>query len=189
MTQHIIKENLRQLTVTTRLLKERYYQPSLTLKGCRYCNCYNLQWSCPPLDDSMVDAVFIYEYVTIYALVISIPSGTPQSASEKILAPLRQQLEAMLLEEEQSKQGRSAGTIGKCSHCGERKCARVSNDPCRHPELVRPSLEALGFNVVGIMKEELGITLQWGSGGLLPEQLLLVGAVFHPQISDRSVNL
>lgn len=68
---------------------------------------------------------------------------------------------------------------GTCIHCPEGSCTRPEGRPCRHPELVRPSLEACGFDVARTASELFGIELKWGSGGRMPEYLTLVCGFFH----------
>lgn len=52
-------------------------------------------------------------------------------------------------------------------------------NPCRHPELVRPSLEACGFDIGRTTSELFGIELKWGADGKMPEYLTLVCGFFH----------
>ena len=56
---------------------------------------------------------------------------------------------------------------------------RLEAKPCRHPELVRPSLEACGFDIARTTSELFGIELKWGTDGSLPEYLTLVCGFFH----------
>ena len=56
--------------------------------------------------------------------------------------------------------------------------------PCRHPERVRPSLEACGFDLERTASELFGIEMRWGRNGLLPEYLTLVCGLFHSQPAD-----
>lgn len=51
--------------------------------------------------------------------------------------------------------------------------------PCRHPEKVRPSLEAFGFDISRTLSELFGIRLLWGKDGVIPEYLTLVCGFFH----------
>ena len=55
----------------------------------------------------------------------------------------------------------------------------IIGEPCRHPELVRPSLEALGFNLGEVTRELFNIDMLWGRHGRLPQYLTLVGAVCY----------
>ena len=74
---------------------------------------------------------------------------------------------------------RSFAYVGTCLYCPEGTCTRPEAKPCRHPELVRPSLEACGFDIAHTTSELFGIELKWGTDGSLPEYLTLVCGFFH----------
>ena len=46
--------------------------------------------------------------------------------------------------------GRSFAYVGSCLYCPDGTCTRPEGNPCRHPELVRPSLEACGLSLIHI---------------------------------------
>ena len=71
------------------------------------------------------------------------------------------------------------GFVGTCPYCGSAPCARISGKPCRHPEKVRPSLEAFGFDMSKTAKDLLGLEIKWSQGELIPEYLTLVCGVFY----------
>ena len=52
--------------------------------------------------------------------------------------------------------------------------------PCRHPEQLRHSLESVGFDVVAISRDLLGLELEWSKDGSLPKHLTLVTALMQP---------
>ena len=62
------------------------------------------------------------------------------------------------------------------SRNGGRLVVRI---PCRHPERVRPSLEACGFDLCRTTESLMGIPLRWSTDGRLPEYLTLVSGFFH----------
>ncbi len=64
-------------------------------------------------------------------------------------------------------------------HCSDNECTRNCGTPCRHPEKVRPSLEAFGFDIAKTLSELFNIELLWGKDGKLPEYLVLVSGFFH----------
>lgn len=84
-----------------------------------------------------------------------------------------------LLDMERKYGGRSFAYIGKCLHCSDNECTRNCGTPCRHPEKVRPSLEAFGFDIAKTLSELFNIELLWGKDGKLPEYLVLVSGFFH----------
>ena len=74
--------------------------------------------------------------------------------------------------------------VGECFACPGEPCTRPEGLPCRHPERVRPSLEACGFDLERTASELFGIEMRWGRNGLLPEYLTLVCGLFHSQPAD-----
>ena len=98
---------------------------------------------------------------------------------EEFLRPQRVELEERLLELERTHHGLACTFIGKCLHCEDECCSRRQGKPCRHPKLVRPSLEAYGFDVAKTLSELFDIELQWSQNGSLPEYLVLVCGVFY----------
>ena len=101
------------------------------------------------------------------------------SEAGRLIRPERQWLERRLLEMERRYGGRSFAYVGTCLYCPEGTCTRPAAKPCRHPELVRPSLEACGFDIAHTTSELFGIELKWGTDGSLPEYLTLVCGFFH----------
>ena len=68
---------------------------------------------------------------------------------------------------------------GRCDWCAV--CARMEGKPCRTPERMRYSIEALGGDCGGIMEHFFGQKLQWASGNRLPEQMILLGGLLLPK--------
>ena len=105
--------------------------------------------------------------------------GLPSSEAGRLILPERRRLEQQLLGMERQYGGLSFAYVGTCLHCPEGTCTRPDGKPCRHPELVRPSLEACGFDIGKTTAELFGIDLKWGTDGKLPEYLTLVCGFFH----------
>lgn len=147
---------------------------------CRDCRNYGGSWACPPFDFEAEERLSEYETALIVAAKI-VPSepAVPLSEATRLLRPERQRVERLLLEMEKTYGGRSFAYAGTCLYCPEGTCTRLEKLPCRHPELVRPSLEAFGFDVGKTTSELLGIELKWGANGCLPEYLTLVSGFFH----------
>ena len=103
----------------------------------------------------------------------------PIEYTQKLILPERIRIESELLDMERKYGGRSFAYIGKCLHCSDNECTRNCGTPCRHPEKVRPSLEAFGFDIAKTLSELFNIELLWGKDGKLPEYLVLVSGFFH----------
>lgn len=103
----------------------------------------------------------------------------PIAESGSLILPERKSIQKRLLEMEQLYDGYSLAYAGSCIYCHTGSCARKQNHPCRHPELVRPSLEAFGFDIGLTTSKLFGIELKWGKDGFVPEYLTLVSGFFH----------
>ena len=87
--------------------------------------------------------------------------------------------EKKLLEMEHKYNRYTFAYSGQCLYCNDSECTRKRNHPCLHPDKVRPSLSAFGFDIGRTFSELFGIELLWGKDGILPEYLMLVSGLFH----------
>ena len=147
---------------------------------CRACPSYGRSWGCPPFDFDVETRLAQYRTALLVATKITPAERALQLAeARRLIRPERQRLEARLLDLERTCGGRSFAYAGSCLHCPEGSCTRPEGLPCRHPELVRPSLEACGFDIGRTTSELFGIELRWGREGRMPEYLTLVCGLFH----------
>lgn len=143
---------------------------------CHGCGRYGKCWACPPYDFAEDEYLGQFTTISLLATKITPSEGvalTPETA-ERILNRERQRLDRMLLGMEGNARAFFAGT---CILCPPEKCTRCEGLPCRHPESIRPSLEALGFDIARTASELFGIPLQWGSPGTFPAYLTLISAI------------
>ena len=150
------------------------------IEFCQQCKNYNHRYGCPPFDDETLSIVEGYEKVRIMGVKI-IPNNKqlPLSAANDLMKPVITEMNEELLELEKSLGGYAFGFVGTCPYCGGAPCARGSGEPCRHPDKVRPSLEAFGFDMSKTAKDLLGLEIKWSQGELIPEYLTLVCGVFY----------
>lgn len=147
---------------------------------CRACPRYGRSWGCPPFDFDVEEYLSGYATALIVATkIVPAVRGLPLSDAQRLILPERRRLERKLLEMEKRYGGRSFAYAGTCLYCPEEGCTRPEGLPCRHPQRVRPSLEACGFDIGRTTAELFGIELLWGRNGLLPEYLTLVCGFFH----------
>ena len=143
---------------------------------CHGCGRYGKCWACPPYDFAEEEYLGQFTTISLLATKITPSEGvalTPETA-ERILNRERQRLDRMLLGMEGNARAFFAGT---CILCPPEKCTRLEGLPCLHPESIRPSLEALGFDIARTASELFGIPLQWGSPGTFPAYLTLISAI------------
>lgn len=145
---------------------------------CRQCPNYGRRHGCPPFDDNNTARILRYSRVRILGVKVT-PQGErlPLSEANNIITPVVLEMNRQLLQLERELDGMACGFVGKCPYCSEH-CARIDKLPCRHPDKVRPSLEALGFDVSKTASQLLGVQMQWGRDGMMPDYLTLICAVF-----------
>ena len=150
------------------------------IEFCQQCKNYNHRYGCPPFYDKTLSIVEGYEKVRIMGVKI-VPNNKqlPLSAANDLMEPVITEMNEELLELEKSLGGYAFGFVGTCPYCSGAPCARISGEPCRHPDKVRPSLEAFGFDMSKTAKDLLGLEIKWSQGELIPEYLTLVCGVFY----------
>lgn len=144
------------------------------LACCKECANYGARWGCPPFDFEVRELWEKYKTLRLYVRFL-IPGGC---ATEDLMAALWVEKESFLTELlalERAHPGSLFLSCGGCTIC--EACTRGDGQPCRHPELVRPSLEALGGDVGKTAERYFGKPLLWIKDGAAPDYLMLVGGL------------
>lgn len=162
--------------------RERYvreFRDVATFEACcQQCPNYGKRWGCPPFDHDTLQDLLPYNKVMIIGVKITPhDSRTPIEQVYDLMRPELERMNQRLLSMEREKNGLAFGFVGKCPYCNGMPCARSEGRPCRHPDVVRPSLEAYGFDIGKTTTELLGIDIQWG-GKHVPKYLTLVCGLF-----------
>ncbi len=160
----------------------RRFRDAERIEGyCRQCPNYGRSWGCPPFDYDVAQRyMHPYKNVLITATRLKpLDPSMPFSEISRMILPERRRLERRLLELERLHSGRSFAYIGSCLYCPAGSCTRPDGLPCRHPDKVRPSLEACGFDIARTTRELFDMELKWSTDGKVPEYLLLVCGFFH----------
>lgn len=158
----------------------KYREEAKFIKYCQNCKNYGSSWYCPPLLHDSFALLSEYDKIELIVFSITLSDGSDNIGIEgfhRALHPLRRELDNMLLTKEMECNGRAFSFAGRCIYCGDEPCARIKKEPCRHPEKVRPSLEAYGFNLEATLSDYFGITMEWGKNGKLPPRLHLIAGV------------
>ncbi|WKY47456.1 DUF2284 domain-containing protein [Eubacteriaceae bacterium ES3] len=169
-------------------LMEEYFDRDKTLGFCKACPNYSKIWSCPPyqFDEELFLKQFKYMHIIgrQYEVprndirLIRDPKAISDYCTEKMEA-IKVMTWQTLLEIENEVEGVMGLIPGSCPVCQVQgmECARKSGQPCRFPKLMRFSLESLGFNVVDLVKYEVGMSTKWPENQRLPEILTSVSAI------------
>lgn len=165
----------------------KYRDPEKFLAFCRVCERYNKCWVCPPYEEDAAAGLQAYKYVYLIGIQI-IPLQKerlypmPEQESQKIvrhmLVEVRAKTDPRLRELEIEFSGSRAFYAGTCHLCAEQQCRKIWNLPCCHPDLIRPSLEALGFDLSRTAEELFHIPLKWGKTGEWPDYWMLISGFF-----------
>lgn len=154
---------------------------------CEQCPSYGKVWTCPPFDFDPRNVSDGFKTVTLMASTIEFDEQTRAACktAEQASATGREAMEQVwktllpqLYEMECNTPGSRCFTF-RCSLCPE-GCTRPEGKPCRHPDKMRHSLESVGFDLVTMTRDLLGIDLEWSSDGSLPKHLTLVTALMQP---------
>ena len=176
---------------TISLLTEEYirefHHPEKFIQYCQQCNRYNHYWSCPPFSFNPKNYLSGYRQAYIIGSRITFDPLTRASCvtmeqhheiSLQTIEAVRKTIDPQLLRLEQLYPGSKAFYAGICHLCPAGTCTRTDHLPCRHPQEIRPSLEALGFDINRTSAKLLHIELQWSNNAQLPEYLMLVSGFF-----------
>lgn len=169
-------------------LMEEYFNRDKVLSECKGCPNFSKYWSCPPY--TFDEAIFLkqFKYMHIIGRQFEVPREDIRNIRDpKAIAEYcREKFDAIkvmtwktLLEIENEVEGSMGLIPGNCPICETQGmvCARKTNEPCRNPKLMRYSLESLGFNVVDLVKYEVGMTIEWPQNQRLPKVLTSVAAI------------
>lgn len=169
---------------------ENYQDKEKFMAYCRECPNYATRWSCPPLAFDPAD--YLKRFTRIHLLGVRIrydedtirAADTPEKTREigtRTILEVKTQIADLLLDAEARLKNAVSLSSGGCRICPV--CARVENKPCRHPEKMRHSLDAFGFDLTKITQEFLGVELKWSNGGL-PEYHTLIHALLRGDSAD-----
>ena len=148
---------------------ERFRDEARFIELCEKCPNFGCSWGCPPFDFDTDEFLRQYKYAHLMATkIIPDRNDIPVEMTQEFIRPERVRIEKELLEMERKYGGRGFAYVGKCLYCSGSECTRKRNRPCLHPDKVRPSLEAFGFDIGRTLSELFGIRLLWGKDGILP---------------------
>ena len=175
----------KQVTVPADDFIGRYRDVERFEAFCKQCPGYGKTWSCPPFGFDPTTVSDGFKTVTLMGTTIEFDEETRAActSAEQSSAVGREAMEQVwvmllprLYKMERDKSGSRCFTF-RCSLCPE-GCTRPEGKPCRHPDKMRYSLESVGFDIIAMARDLLGIDLEWSSDGTLPKHLSLITALF-----------
>lgn len=175
----------KEVTIAADELISRYRDVERIGAYCLQCPSYGTSWGCPPFDFDPATVTDGFKTVTVTGTTIEFDEET-RAACKTAEESARVGREAMnevwktllprLYEMERNVPGSRCFTF-RCVLCPE-GCTRPEGKPCRHPDRLRHSLESVGFDIVAMTRDLLGIDLEWSTDGSLSKHITLVTALF-----------
>ncbi|MGF6376431.1 putative metal-binding protein [Clostridiales Family XIII bacterium PM5-7] len=171
-----MKIEIVEQTVNVREYMEKYIHVEAFLEKCKECGNYNQVWSCPTFDFDPLD--YWKEHDTLRII------GKKLFFDEHEKADWRTALDqatADFTKELYVEEGKTPGSVcliaGDCHLCAEGQCTKKQGIPCRHPDKLRYSIEALGGDVGATANDLLDIELLWIKDGIVPDYFALIGGM------------
>lgn len=159
------------------------------LEYCRQCDNYERLWSCPSFSFDAEAYWRKYKTFRIVGLKIlfspevigrTYTGEERQELINEVLWKEKRKLGQELLELEREIPGSISLSGGHCTECAPGSCTRLQAKPCRFPEQLRYSIEALGGNVGLTVTKYLKQKLLWIEEGKMPEYLMLICGILLP---------
>ena len=161
-------------SLATRAELLRHHDPERVQGYCRDCEKHGLFWSCPPFAAPPLAGFPEWTHAVIVCQQTPIaPETTTEQLIERFLAE-RVRFGERIRGLERRGEYVTGLVAGHCSGCAE--CTRGEGKPCRAPERLRYSLEAVGFDVTGLTEGLAGVKIHWPKSGV-PDYLTMVGAL------------
>ena len=151
---------------------------------CMDCPNHGQFWSCPPFAFDPTSLWGRYGQLMLFVRKITFRKdrlfpGERRAFEQTELPKIKEAMARELLDLEADRPGSLALFPGRCDWCPV--CARAEGMPCRTPERMRYSIEALGGDCGGTLERYFGESLQWAHGNRLPERLLFLGGLLLPK--------
>lgn len=178
-----------ETTVPVKEYVEQCVDVAAFLECCRQCGNYDQTWACPSFDFDVIQYWEKYRSFHIIGLKLRLSEKLRQKTltekeQEEVISRILWKEKAKLSEELFAEEKKYPGSIslsaGSCQNCRKGTCTRLEGKPCRFPEKMRYSIEALGGNVGLTVTKYLKQELEWIQEGRLPEHFMLVSGLLLP---------
>lgn len=178
----------KEVTISADEFVQRYRDVERIRQYCLQCPGYGKAWNCPPFDFDPRTRSDGFKTVKLIGTIIEFDEQTraacttPELATATGKRAIEEVCQTTLLPNmykmEKDMPGSRCFTF-RCMLCPE-GCTRPEGKPCRHPEMMRHSLESVGFDIEGMTRDLLDINLEWSYDGSLSKHITLVTALFMP---------
>lgn len=167
----------REKTIKVDDYLKNYVNVEEFLGYCKNCKNYEKVWSCPSYDFNPEDYWKEYDELLVVARKIIFDEDVDIPRSYEIMLEVKQDMSRELYEMEKEYPGSVSLSAGSCNLCEKDGCTRLEGEPCRHPDLMRYSIESIGGDVGRTVSKLMGYELEWIEEGKVPSYYVLVGGL------------
>jgi predicted metal-binding protein len=169
---------------------QNYLNPDYFSSLCQQqCKNYNAKWSCPPHSPTYTKYAIAYKNIIILTVYMKLDyfynvrnKYTRIKAANSILKSRAEKIIRYL----SSKHNSKYISTGSCRLC--KPCRCKLNEPCKHPELMGYSFEALGINVEQLCLDLFDHKLLWYKDKIVPEYTsVVVGVLHNGEITEEEI--
>lgn len=161
----------------------------------RGCKNFTRKYSCPPFSSSFDLLIAGKQYLVVNVIKVNTRQQIHIYNTIRMANVVAKSIQkkAFNFIDEKCQNKEPILENGSCRLC--KKCNLVSKLPCRHPEKMRPSLEATGIDVNDLVIKIFGFELQWYRKSKFPDyQCTVCGIITNnpdsiiKELSDYFVN-
>jgi predicted metal-binding protein len=146
-----LKANICNNEILTKYMDFNYFT-GLCKDGCPH---YNLSYTCPPNSPKFDDYTKDFKKSLVIAMYMSLDDDNTindvhpylRRVLSDLLIPLEKEFDGLLTDG------------GRCRYCEQ--CAYVDSLPCRFPDKIRFSMEAMGINLDKVCSDILDHCIMW----------------------------
>ncbi len=173
-----ISVHVKVAVIDSRMLKEYENKPEIG-KLCEACPAYGGKWSCPPhspafsgydLDEYPSAALVLFwcdldqfHYTKTEYIRVKAANTIMKSRMDRLMRSLEESTGGVMI------------SNGNCKLCNP--CSKKKGEPCKKPEKMRFSMEALGLNAGRITADVFGHELLWYKDKKIPRYLSAVACL------------
>jgi predicted metal-binding protein len=155
-------------------VKEIESNKALFTEMCKSgCKNFGKKYSCPPFSPSFNSIFDGYEklFVLMFLCNLSQINSTEYNKLRIANVVMKSKIEKIMRELEKINNSKFLST-GSCRLC--KPCKAKLNQPCKHPEKRRYSLESIGINCNTLIKKVFEKELKWFKEGKSPEYTCVI---------------
>jgi len=152
------------------------------------CNYYGKNYSCPPYAPKLSD--YSKEYTKLFVVMFRIKMSQIdiEDNFERLKTSnniLRQEIEGLMRKLESCNKSKFLSS-GPCKLCS--RCLAVIDKPCRYPEKMRYSLEALGVDCAHLIQKVFNKKMEWFENGVLPKRTSVIAAIPFDEVNLKKLS-